>query len=495
MPRRAFTRDQAYLLPPALDDWVPADHPVRFVAAFVDGLTSADWAQLGVAARSAWTGAPAYHPEVLLSVWLAGFMSGVRSVRALEAACRDQLSFRWLTGNQVPDHNTLWRFYAVHRTQLPQLFQLTVKTAWKAGLVDLALLAVDGTKVAGNVARAGMQDAEALVALQMQVAARTAELVAQVEAEGATAAPRLPPELRQTRALQDRVTAARQAVTAEDGPTRANPVDADARLLPTRQGWIAGYNAQAAVVATPATVADEPGGRIIVAVDVVTAEHDAGQLLPVRDAAVATLGQAPETLLADGGYHRGPDLVGCAARGQVVVMPEAQGDRLQDPTHKDQFAYDPETDRYTCPQGQPLRRQGTIHRTDRPTVQRYVMVEPRVCRTCPLFGTCTQDYRHGRTLEIGPEDQALRAHRSWMATAEAEALRRERQTLIEPVFGILKERLGGRRFHTRGLAKVQVEWALLATGFNLRTLWRAWRHGPGVGGRPRGSGVWRRVAA
>ncbi len=344
-------RDQAYLLPPALDDWVRADHPVRFVAAFVDGLTSADWAQLGVASRGAWTGAPAYHPEVLLSVWLAGFMSGVRSVRALEAACRDQLSFRWLTGNQVPDHNTLWRFYAVHRTQLPQLFQLTVKTAWKAGLVDLALLAVDGTKVAGNVARAGMQDAEALVALQMQVAARTAELVAQVEAEGATAAPRLPPELRQTRALQDRVTAARQAVTAEDGPTRANPVDADARLLPTRQGWIAGYNAQAAVVATPATVADEPGGRIIVAVDVVTAEHDAGQLLPVRDAAVATLGQAPETLLADGGYHRGPDLVGCAARGQVVVMPEAQGDRLQDPTHKDQFAYDPETDRYTCRRG------------------------------------------------------------------------------------------------------------------------------------------------
>lgn len=481
MPRRALTREQSYLLPPSLDDWVPADHPVRFVAAVVDDLTAADWAQLGVAASSAWTGAPAYHPEVLLSVWLAGFMSGVRSVRALEAACRDQLSFRWLTGNQLPDHNTLWRFYDVHRTQLPHLFQVTVKTAWKAGLVDLALMAVDGTKVAGNVARAGMRDAEALAALEEQVAARTAELGAQVDAEGATAAPRLPPELRQTRALQERVTAARQAVTAADGPAQANPVDADARLMPTRQGWIAGYNAQAAVVATP-SVGEAPGGRVIVAVDVITAEHDAGQLLPVRDAAVATLGQAPDVLLADGGYHSGLDLEGCAARGQVVVMPEAQGDRLQDPTHKDQFAYDAETDHYTCPQGQPLRVQGTIHRTDRPTVQRYVMVEPRVCRTCPLFGTCTEDSRHGRTLEIGPEDQALRAHRRWMATDDAEALRRQRQTLIEPVFGILKERLGGRRFHTRGLAKVQVEWSLLATGFNLRTLWRAWCRRPEVGG-------------
>ena len=198
-------------------------------------LTAADWAPLEVASTGAWTGAPAYHPEMLLSVWLAGFMSNVRSVRALEAACRDQLPFRWLTGNQLPDHNTLWRFYDGHRCHLPQLFQLTVKTAWKAGLVDLALMAVDGTKVAGNVARAGMQDAEALAALEGQAAARSAELTAQLDAEGATAAPRLPPELRQARALQDRVTAARKVVEAVDGPKQASPVDADARLLPTRQ--------------------------------------------------------------------------------------------------------------------------------------------------------------------------------------------------------------------------------------------------------------------
>ena len=119
MPRRAFSRDQSYLLPPSLDDWVPADHAVRFVAAFVDGLTAADWAPLEVASTGAWTGAPAYHPEMLLSVWLAGFMSNVRSVRALEAACRDQLPFRWLTGNQLPDHNTLWRFYDGHQVTFP----------------------------------------------------------------------------------------------------------------------------------------------------------------------------------------------------------------------------------------------------------------------------------------------------------------------------------------------------------------------------------------
>ena len=60
-------------------------------------------------------GAPAYHPRALLSVWLYGFMTGVRSCRKLEAACRDQIPYLWLTGWQHPDHNTLWRFYRGHR--------------------------------------------------------------------------------------------------------------------------------------------------------------------------------------------------------------------------------------------------------------------------------------------------------------------------------------------------------------------------------------------
>ncbi len=400
MPRRPFTRDQSFLLPPSLDDWVPDDHPVRFVAAFVAELAAEDWAKLGVDAEGCEIGAPAYHPALLLSVWLAGFMSNLRSVRALEAACRDQISFRWLTGNQTPDHNTLWRFYDAHRTTLAHLFQVTVQTAWKAGLVDLALLAVDGTKVAGNVARDGMKDAEALAALAAQVAARVTELEAQIQAGGATAAPRLPQELRQAEALQERVAAARETVQADGGPRQANPVDADARLLLTRQGWVAGYNAQAAVVATP-TAEDQPGGRVIVAVDVVTAVSDVGQLTPLRDAAVTTLGQAPEVLLADGGYHCGAELEACAARGQVVVLPESQGTRVQDPTHKDQFAYDPKTDTYTCPAGHPLRLQGTIQRTDRPPVQRYRMVSiyGRKC-TSGFHPRCTRVLRRSCTTTV-----------------------------------------------------------------------------------------------
>jgi hypothetical protein len=78
-------------------------------------------------------------------------------------------------------------------------------------------------------------------------------------------------------------------------------------------------------------------------------------------------------------------------------------------------------------------------------------------------------------LQIGPQDRALRAHRAWMATQEAKTHYRQRKLLPEPTFGILKEQQGARRFWLRGIAAVQAEWALLATAFNLRTLYRLWR--------------------
>ena len=119
MPLRPMGREQMWMLPPTLDELLPLDHPARFVAEFVDALDREDWGELGVKIDGEVLGAPAYHPRALLSVWLYGFMTGVRSCRKLEAACRDQIPYLWLTGWQHPDHNTLWRFYKGHRQACP----------------------------------------------------------------------------------------------------------------------------------------------------------------------------------------------------------------------------------------------------------------------------------------------------------------------------------------------------------------------------------------
>src|SRR5262245_7221048 len=127
MPVRPLSRAQTWLLPPTLDELLPADHPARFVAALVDGLDRAAWQTLGIAPDGEVRGAPGYHPRALLGVWLYGFMTGLRSCRQLEQACRESLALLWLTGWQRPDHNTLWRFYQAHRTGLRHLLGQTVK--------------------------------------------------------------------------------------------------------------------------------------------------------------------------------------------------------------------------------------------------------------------------------------------------------------------------------------------------------------------------------
>ena len=141
----------------------------RFVAEFVDALGQEDWGEMGVEPEGDPLGAPACHPRALLSVWLYGFMTNVRSCRKLEVACRDQIPYLWLTGWQHPDHNTLWRFYKRHRQSMRELFKRTVRTAVEMDLVDLAVQAVDGTKLVANAAPYRSYDAEGLRQLLVRV--------------------------------------------------------------------------------------------------------------------------------------------------------------------------------------------------------------------------------------------------------------------------------------------------------------------------------------
>ena len=114
MPPRALNREQTWLLLPSFDELVPEDHPVRFVGEFVDGLEGSSWVDIEIDLDGDPLGAPSYHSRALLGGWLYGLMTGVRSTRKLEAECRDEIPYLWLTGWQHPDHNTLWRFYKTH---------------------------------------------------------------------------------------------------------------------------------------------------------------------------------------------------------------------------------------------------------------------------------------------------------------------------------------------------------------------------------------------
>ena len=162
-------------------------------------------------------------------------MTGIRSSRKLEAACRDQIPYLWLTGWQHPDHNTLWRFYKDHRQAMRTLFKRTVRTAVAMELVDLA---VDGTKVAANASSCRSYDAEGLAKLLERLDRAIAELEDQNEGETDRAPVQLPEELADKRTLRDRVRRAMDELEDLKGRKNINLTDRNARFMKMRQGFL-----------------------------------------------------------------------------------------------------------------------------------------------------------------------------------------------------------------------------------------------------------------
>ena len=478
MPLREMSREQMWVLPPTLEELLLLDHPARFVAEFVGALDEDAWAELGVNIDGEVQGAPAYHPRALLSVWLYGFMTGVRSFRKLEAARRDQISYLWLH----PDHNTLWRFYRGHRQAMRRLFEGTVRIAMTMKLVDLAVQEVDGTKVVANASLYRSYDAEGLSGLLERLEKAIADLEAQNEGGEGTAVAHLPEELADKEALREQVRLAMDDLRSQRRHKRINLTDTDARLMKGRQGIVAGYNAQAMV--SPVETEEGANGMLVTAADVVDAAKDNALLMPMIKQAEETTGTKAQMTLADAGYFAGSHLAESARLGQQVVVSESRQRFLKDPYHKDQFTYDEQSDSFTCPQGQTLHFV-RIQRTNGVPLRLY-RASGIVCQACPAFGVCTRDGTRGRGLEVEPHDAVLRHHRAWMETRKAKKVCKLRKQLTESVFGIVKEQQGDRRFLLRGLANVSAEWTVSATAFNLRTLWKVWRsrlfsqllHGP-----------------
>ena len=218
-------------------------------------------------------------------------------------------------------------------------------------------------------------------------------------------------------------------------------------------------------------------------------DHD--ELLPMIEQAAANTGSGEERggrgtmTVADAGYHSGANLELAAEAGRQVLAPSSNERKRANPYDKSHFTYYADTDTYICPHGRTLNFRGVVRRRGELPVHRY-RAAAGVCRSCPAYGTCTNN-RRGRTLEAGPHELLLARHRRLMDTEWAKALYRKRKQLVEPVFGIIKEQQGLSRFLLRGLENVRSEWSLLATAFNLRTLYRIWkgRLAPGPSGLPR----------
>jgi transposase len=453
---------QQFLFPPALEDWVPADHPARFLREFVDQL---DLPALGFAMPVAVEGRPPYHPSLLLKIWLYGYYHRIRSTRKLEIACREALSLLWLSGLIQPDHNSLWRFWRDNKEVLRHIFKQTVQVAVRTGAVGLALQALDGTKIQAAGSSPSGWSREYMEKLLTQLDGALDEHELKVVAENADVESpgyRLPAGLVERQALREQIKTG-LAQLAVDGRKSYHPVEPEARRMKLGDTNRYAYNAQA--------IADAQEG-VIVACDATRQENDKGQLVPMIQQARENLGvAAPDTVtLADTGYGAGADLQSAADQGLPVLVPPAEGTPAKDNPYATQhFHYDPQARSVTCPQGRHLDPEGH-------TLKDGVRVERFRChvRDCPVRAHCTGDPK-GRQVEIRPHTPVVQAMRQRLQDPLVRAQWRERGEIIEPRFGQIKQHDGFRRWTVWGLEGVKTQWTLLCATLNLRVLYGRWR--------------------
>jgi transposase len=429
-------REQELLLPPSLREWLPEDHLAWFVLDAVDEIDLG--AFYGVYREDGW-GRAAFEPRMMVALLLYSYALGERSSRGVERRCREDVAFRVITANQVPDHATVARFRARHERALADTFTQVLALCARAGLVSVGVVAVDGSLLAGNAAPGATRSYEAICREMLEEAALAD--AAEDERLGAARGDELPPELADRRSRRERLRRCKQELEqaqadervaheanlawrasweAEHGrklggrkPTppapdalaarRINTTDPDTRPM-KRAGSraVQGYNAQ--VVVSPE--------QVILAAQVTQSHNDGDQLAPMVAQATCALLKAGVrepigTVLADGGYWNSPAISDVRGQGIDVLIP-------------------------------------------------------------------TRDRRRTAPRKLSPrQGEEARRIEALLSTPEGQALYRRRQQIVEPVFAHTKLNRRSDRFLRRGLAACQAEWQLIAATHNLLKLWRA----------------------
>ena len=432
-------RDQELLLPPSLREWLPGDHLAWFVLDAVDEL---DLSAFYAAYREDGWGRAAFDPQMMVALLLYAYAVGERSSRGIERRCREDVAFRVITANQIPDHATIARFRARHEQALADTFVQVLALCAKAGLVSVGLVALDGSLLSGNASPGATRGYATIREEVERMLAQAAEAdAAEDERLGDARGDELPPELSDPRSRRERLRRCKEQLEAEQAdeqaayqenlawraaweaehgrklagrkPTppaadalaarRINTTDPDTRLMKRAGGRsVQGYNAQ--VVASPE--------QVIIAAQVTQSHNDSDQLAPMVANAADTLRDAGiqepiGIVLADGGYWNSPAITNVREQGIDVLIP-------------------------------------------------------------------TQDRRRTRPRTLSPRqgDEARRIE-AVLSQPEGQALYRRRQQIVEPVFANTKFLRRIDRFQRRGLQACQAEWQLIAATHNLLKLWRA----------------------
>jgi len=320
MPKgyRTYLPEQDLLLPPSLRQWVAEDHLVYFVSDVVDQL---DLSAMHAVYEKEKRGQPPYDPRLMTKLLVYGYCTGVFSSRRIQKRVQEDIPFKVLAAGNEPDFRTISDFRKIHIEILQNLFEQVLALALESGAIKLGWVSLDGTKVKANASKHKAMSYGRMQEKQQQLKEEVKQLLEQAEAAdkeedgryGSKRGDELPEELRRRETRLAKIKAAQKVVeqrardrAAEEGKSaqeakRAKPDDKDqynftdpeSRIMKGGDGFVQGYNAQAAV---------EPTWLLIVGQSVTEAANDKKQLMPMVEIIEQQSGQRPQAILADSGY-------------------------------------------------------------------------------------------------------------------------------------------------------------------------------------------------
>ena len=449
-------RTQSTLLPASLEDYVAEDNPVRVVEAFVEEL---DLRSLGFKSIDpAVTGRPAYHPSVLLKLYIYGYLNRIQSTRRLEMEAQRNVELMWLTQNLRPDFKTIANFRHQNGSAVRKVCRQFIEMCRQLDLFAHALVAIDGSKFKAvnsrdkNFTEAKLKRRIAMIEESIRNYLRAMDT-----------ADRSEPELAQLKKgrLQEKIAALRrqmQELKAVEVQLREHEqvslTDPDARSMKTRGTGIVGYNVQTAV---------DQKTHMIVAHEVVN-EGDRDQLTPMTEKAQEATGIKNLTVVADRGYYKGEQILDCEQTGATPIVPKSltSNSMADGRFSKQDFIYIAQDDQYRCPAGEIAIKRFT-------TVEHGMELDiywTSACTRCAMKPQCTTSQ--------------YRRIRRWKHEAVLEAMQerldrwpdvmRVRRSTAEHPFGTIKLWMGSTHFLMKTLAHVRTEMSLHVLAYNLKRL-------------------------
>jgi len=452
----------------SLESEIAADNPVRLIDLFVDQV---DLSKLGFNKTSfKQEGRPSYQAGDLLKLYYYGYLNRIRSSRKLEAECKRNLEVWWLIRELKPGYHTIADFRKENADALKQAFKMFVSFLKGEDLVSKELIAVDGTKIkAQNSKKNNFNEARLkkhLAYIESKAEGYIKELNDCDAAEDRQVSEIKKKEIHQKiDTLKQRKQKYQQLSEElkESGANQISTTDPDSRSLKIKDNIAEiGYNIQAAT---------ESKHSMIIEFDTIN-ENDQNQLGNITSKAMQILEVEQIEALADKGYHVGKQLEICKQQGvTTLVSPIDRNPRskhIDQAYQTDKFIYDSVSDSYTCPQGVQLTTNGKYYEKIRKGRATYLIKQynTRQCKNCPVKHLCTKSSKGYRQIERSQYQEVIDENNK--RVDENPVLYKKRQQIVEHPFGTIKRGWGYSYTLLQSIKKVNGEFALIFTMYNLR---------------------------